>query len=206
MGGAPGQHGRTNSTTNATNVNVVYGGQVVTLDPTQNPAQNASTTDPDGTTSFTYTWSQRTTFNGGTQCSSGCIFAGGAGSTTTAQPVITIPAGSTALAIFLRLTVTDQFGTSATAINFQINRAAVSQALPTVTASGPALKLTGETVNLTGTATDPQTSATPPQVLSYNWVQVDGSNNPVPNGDPLKVTLTGGTTLTPSFTAPANVA
>ena len=55
----------TNSTTNNTTVNRIYNGQLVELDATQNPDKTTSTTDPDGTTTFTYAWRQ-VTASGGT--------------------------------------------------------------------------------------------------------------------------------------------
>ncbi len=197
----PSNMAATNVTTNNTTVNLIYPGQAVTLDGTQNPAQSASTTDPDGTNTFTYAWRQVTTSGGNTNCSTSCIFSGGSATSSLAMPTFTMP--NTAQ-LFLRLTVTDPFGGASATTNFTINKTTTANTAPTVTASGPPFANQGDTgVQLTGTATDPQTSATPAQTLTYQWTQVDSSGNPLPNTDPLFVTLNGATTLTPTFTAPS---
>jgi hypothetical protein len=188
-----------NSTTNNTTVNQVYNGQLVELDATANPANNATTTDPDGTTTFTYAWRQVTAFGGNTNCSSGCVF-GGSATSALAKPTFTMP--NTAQ-IYLRLTVTDQFGAAASTINFRINR--VTNTAPTASATGPAFATIGDlAVALTGTASDPQTSASPAQTLTYLWEQVDGTGTVVPDTDPLYAPLSGATTLTPTFDTPAS--
>jgi hypothetical protein len=195
----PKQMAATNVTTNSTTVNQIYNGQEVELDATQNPARTLSTVDPDGTTGFTYQWRHVTSSGGNTNCSSNCIFGGSTATSTAAKPVVTMP--NTAQ-VFMRLTVTDQLGLAATTINFTLNR--LTNTAPTVNATGPAFVAEGATgVALTGTATDPQTTATPPQALTYQWTQVDGSGAPLPVDDPLAVTLSGATTLTPTFDAPS---
>jgi hypothetical protein len=196
----PKQMTATNDTTNNTTVNKIWTGQSVTFDATQNPAQTASTTDPDGTTTFTYAWRQVTTSGGNTNCSSNCIFGGATATSSLAQAVGTMPSTGQ---VFMRLTVTDQFGLAASTINFTLNNAGANTA-PTVTATGPAFVTVGTTgVALTGTRSDPQTSATPPQTLTSLWTQVDGAGNPLPGSDPLAVTINNPTTLTPTFDAPA---
>src|SRR5262249_22977320 len=146
----------TAQTGNNTTVNPIYNGQQVTLDATQNLAQTASTLDPDGGP-LTYQWRQVTQSGGSTNCSSHCIFGGATATSTSAQAVGVMP--NTAQ-VFLRLTVTDQFGLAATTINITVNR--VVNTAPTATATGPSFAVQGATgVQLTGTASDPQTLATP---------------------------------------------
>ena len=65
----------------------------------------------------------------------------------------------------------------------------VANTPPTVTAGGNQTVSSGATVNLTGTASDPDGT-----IVSTVWSYVSGSST----GSP---TLTGGSTLTPSFTA-----
>jgi large repetitive protein len=187
----------TNVTVNATSSNVVYGGQQIKLDATQNPAQTLSTTDPDGTTAFTYLWTNVTTSTGTTACSSNCIFGGAVATSTSAQPTFNLPTVG-GPQFFMRLVVTDQGGTAATAVTFSINRSATANTAPTVTATGPAFVTVGTTgVALTGTRTDPQTSASPAQTLTSLWTQVDNLGNPLST-----VTINNPTSLTPTFDAP----
>jgi len=191
----------TAGTTNDATANRVYIGQSVELDATQNPAKTLSTSDPDGTTGFTYAWRHVTTTGGNTNCTTNCIFGGATATSSAAKPVVTIPTGTGS--IFMRITVTDQAGGAATTINFTITK--LANTAPTVTATGgPAFVTVGTpAVAISGTATDPETAAAFPQTLTYLWTQVDAGGVLLPGGDPLSVTINNPTTLTPTFNAPA---
>ncbi len=191
----------TGDATNNATANRVYVGQSVELDATQNPAKTLSTTDPDGTTAFTYAWRHVTATGGNTNCSSNCIFGGSTATSSLAKPVVTIPTGTGS--VFMRLTVTDAAGGAAATINFTITK--LANTAPTVTATGgPAFVTVGTpAVAISGTATDPETSAAFPQTLTYEWTQVDGAGVLLPGADPLHVTINNPTTLTPTFDAPA---
>ena len=151
----------------------------VELDATQNPGLTLSTTDPDGTTAFTYAWRHVTTTAGNTNCSSNCIF-GGATATVDARqarrhdpdrdrhdlhaPDRDRPAGGAAS-------------------DDQLHHQQARQHR----ADGDGDRWTrvrdvrhGRRRRSAGTATDPQTTATPPQTLTYQWTQVDGAGVPLP--------------------------
>jgi hypothetical protein len=82
------------------------------------------------------------------------------------------------------LTVSDGIGSNSagTAVTIPVNGAPVVSAGQDIIAPG------GSQVSLTGTASDPESDP-----LTYQWTQLGGPT----------VTLTGATTLTPAFTAPA---
>ncbi|MCW3849048.1 PKD domain-containing protein [Sphingomonas sp. LB-2] len=115
----------------------------------------------------------------------------------TGGPPVTITGANSATASFtappstlaaqtltFSLTVSDGIGsnTASTTVTIPVNGAPMVSAGPDVTVPG------GSQVTLAGTATDPESDP-----LTYQWTQLGGPT----------VTLTGATTLTPSFTAPA---
>ena len=103
--------------------------------------------------------------------------------------------------MFLRLTVTDQFGGRD---DDQLQAEPAREHRADGQATGARVRHAGTAaVALTGTATDPQTTATPAQSLTHQWTQVDGAGVLLPVEDPLHVTINNDTTLTPTFDAPA---
>jgi len=104
----------------------------------------------------------------------------------TSSPTFTAPAS--AVPLTFSLTMSDGEGrTDTDTVEISINRR------PTAAAGGDQLANTGDTVNLSGAgSSDPDVT----DVLGYSWVQIAGP----------AVTLTGATTVTPSFTAPAGPA
>ena len=133
-------------------------------------------TDGDGDTIVSYTWTQ----NAGP-----AVTLNGA---NTATPTFTVPSITVATAIIFELVVNDGLTSSSPDI---VVVAAFPNAPPTVNAGTDLTVLGASAVTLTGTASDPETDP-----LTYQWTQTAGP----------AVTLTGDTTLAPSFTAPPKTA
>ena len=110
---------------------------------------------------------------------------------TATTATFTVPALLTAEDLVFRLTVTDNYGGSATddvTIGVRANRN------PVVDAGSDQSGLAANAeVDLSGSATDADIDDGANQTLSYLWTQVSGTT----------VTLTGDTTTTPSFNAPS---
>ncbi|MEM6475372.1 MAG: autotransporter domain-containing protein [Pseudomonadota bacterium] len=133
----------------------------------------SGTVDPEGD-SFTGVW---------TQLSGPSVTIN---NPTALQPTFTAPNVSQPTSATFQYTATDVTGITSTDVVVvsllgPVNQAPVVDAGPDQTVAG------GASVSLTGTATDPDNDP-----LTFQWVQVAGP----------AVTLTGGNTLTPTFTAP----
>ena len=103
----------------------------------------------------------------------------------TAQPTFTAP--NTAVALTFSLIVTDEAGNASTADTVVIT---VDTRLPTVAAGDDQIVAPNTVVTLNGSG-----SSNTGGGVRFSWTQ-DG-------GNPSTLTLTGGTTATPSFTSPA---
>ena len=139
---------------------------------------SGSGTDPENE-DLTYAWSQ----------TSGTTMTLSGGNTATAT--FTAPSSLTANAtLVFQLTVTDarnESGTDSVTITVTF-----SNQSPTANAGSDRTVNEGDAVTLSGSGTDPDNDA-----MTYSWRQSSGTPS---------VTLTGDTTLTPSFTAPSQLA
>ena len=106
-------------------------------------AERVDRPTPTARPAFTYLWRNVTTSGGNTNCSTNCIFGGTTAHVDAAPSRCSRCRPSAVRQFFMRLTVTDQFGTAATTINFTINR--LANTAPTVTATGPAFVTQGTT-------------------------------------------------------------
>jgi hypothetical protein len=158
------------------NVSSARRGTTVILQGSATDADN-----PDGFQTLTPSWAQVS----GTEVT--------LSSDDTMTPSFTVP-NETGDLVF-RLTVTDGYGgtsTSDVTVTIPVNAAPVADAGTAITG-----KIPGRSVSLAGSAADAEGDA-----LTYAWTQVDSNGDPIDGEDPLKVTLTGATTLAPSFTPP----
>jgi len=106
---------------------------------------------------------------------------------TTATPGFTAPAVTTDTALIFELTVTDNNGGNATD-TVVVTVQNVNQ-LPTANAGVDQTVNEGDSVNLDGSSSTDSDGS----ISSYNWIQTGGPS----------VTITGATSATPGFTAPA---
>jgi len=117
----------------------------------------------------------------------------------TASATFSAPGLTTASTLRFVLTVSDPFGVTDTAVLVVVIPA--NGAPTAATSATPDPAAAGESVTLSGAeSTDPENKP-----LTYAWVQVDANGDPVDESDSTYVTLTGATTVTASFEAPANV-
>ena len=112
-----------------------------------------------------------------------------ASATNVASPIFNVPVRTaSAQPLVFQLTVSDGIGNSAPD---QVTLTISPNASPTANAGPDITRNAGSAVALSGSASDPENDP-----LTYQWTQTAGT----------PVTLTGATTLTPGFTAPAKTA
>lgn len=138
---------------------------------------SSASSDPDGDGVSTWSW---------TQTGGPAVTLNGA---NTASPTFTAPSVTSNQVLTFSLQVGDSFGTQT--LQDTVSITVTPNAAPTVDA-GPDQTIAGSSsVTLAGTANDPENDP-----LTYQWTQTAGP----------AVTLTGDTTLTPTFTAPPKTA
>jgi hypothetical protein len=154
---------------------VAAAGAAQTVDEGSTVTLQGSGTDPDGDAIQSYAW---------TQVGGAAVTLSGAG---TANPTFTAPAlaSGTATLTFQLVVGDGSLSSQAAAVTVTVRHVPHP---PTLTAAGSQTVASGGAVTLSATATDPENGA-----ITWQWTQTAGP----------AVTLSGGDTGRPSFTAPS---